>query len=127
VMSGAGDIESAVNAMRLGALDFLVKPFTQRALFEKIDAGFKSLDQRAYVREAQNDNVARFARLTEREMEVLLLLIEGCANRQISEKLGLSVRTVETYRGKLMDKLGVGSLPEAIRLAYATGIVTLAS
>lgn len=123
VMSGAGDIESAVRAIRLGALDFLIKPCTQRVLFEKLGAGFEALDKRAVALEARQDQSARFSRLSDREKEILHLLIDGHANRHIAERLDLSVRTVEAYRGKLMAKLGVGSLPEAIRLAYEIGFV----
>ncbi len=123
VMSGAGDIESAVRAIRLGALDFLIKPCTQRILFEKIGAGFEALDRYMSSVEARSDQASRFAKLSEREREILRLLIEGRANRHIAEQLDLSVRTVEAYRGKAMAKLGVTSLPEAIRLAYEAGFV----
>ncbi|OQW48109.1 MAG: hypothetical protein A4S16_07140 [Proteobacteria bacterium SG_bin6] len=123
MMSVAGDIPAAVEAMRLGALDFLEKPCTPRALLEKLNRGFVALDAYCRSTAAHAALHARFASLSERESEVLRQLIDGKVNREIAELLNLSVRTVEVYRAKLMMKLGVESLAEAVRLAITSGFV----
>lgn len=126
VMSAAGDIGNAVRAMQLGAMDFIEKPCPPPSLYEKIRPAFARLEERQRLEDMQTDSATRFSQLSAREVEVLKLLIDGQANRAIADKLRLSVRTVEVYRGKLMMKLGVNSLPEAIKLAYASGFVELA-
>lgn len=123
MMSVAGDIPAAVEAMRLGALDFLEKPCSPRAVMEKLNRGFAALDAYQRSTAARTALQARFATLSERESEVLRHLIDGKVNREIAVALDLSVRTVEVYRAKLMMKLGVESLAEVVRLAITTGFV----
>lgn len=123
MMSIAGDIPAVVEAMRMGSLDFLQKPCTPRALLEKLNLGFAELERYRRSYAARGALQARFAALSDRETEVLRYLIEGKVNREIAAMLQLSVRTVEVYRAKLMMKLGVDSLAEAVRLAIASGFV----
>jgi two-component system response regulator FixJ len=119
LVSGGGDIPTAVEAMRLGVSDFLVKPFEPTDLFAAVDQCIRKLD----VAIAHKDTSSRFANLSEREAAIFRLLVQGLANRHIAERLALSVRTVETYRAKLMAKLGVFSLPQAINLACNAGFI----
>jgi len=123
MMSVAGDIPAAVEAMRLGALDFLEKPCSPRSVMEKLNRGFSALDAYHRGTAARTALQARFATLSERESEVLRHLVDGKVNREIAVALDLSVRTVEVYRAKLMMKLGVDSLAEVVRLAITTGFV----
>ncbi|MBX9797098.1 response regulator [Sphingomonas sp.] len=121
LMSAQPDIRDAVAAMRLGALDFLEKPCSPRDLFDKLRMGFDKIEEQQRADEAQADLVERFASLSERERQVLEQLIDGRVNREIAAALDLSVRTVEVYRAKLMMKLGVSSLAEAVTKAISAG------
>jgi two-component system response regulator FixJ len=110
--------------MKAGALDFLEKPYDPDQLIEVIEAAFCRFEddcaRNARVEQARS----RVATLSPREREVLLGLIEGRANKVIAHDLDLSPRTVEIYRANMMEKLDVGSLSEALRLAFAAGLVT---
>lgn len=124
MLTGRGDVGIAVQAMKAGALDFLEKPYDPDQLIDVIDAAFCRFEddcaRNARVEDARN----RVATLSPREREVLLGLIEGRANKVIAHDLDLSPRTVEIYRANMMEKLDVGSLSEALRLAFAAGLVT---
>jgi two-component system response regulator FixJ len=117
VMTGHGDVPMAVAAMKAGAADFLEKPFDDAAMLATIraalapDRGAKA-DRRGRDGAAQ----ARLALLSEREAQVLEGLLAGQANKVIANALGISPRTVEIYRAKVMAKMGAGSLAELIRM-----------
>lgn len=122
VMTGHGDISIAVQAMKAGALDFLEKPFENRALFDALERGFRQLDKReARVLDAHAAEV-RLAVLTAREREVLQGLVRGHPNKTIAYDLGISPRTVEIHRANVMSKLAVHSLSEALRIAFTAGL-----
>lgn len=122
VMTGHGDIQTAVQAMKNGARDFLEKPFTDSILFEVLDRAFVDL-QLARVEETyKRCCVAKITDLSPRELEVLKALAKGHPNKVVAHHVGLSVRTVEMHRSNLMDRLGVRTLPEAIRIAHGAGI-----
>lgn len=122
VMTGHGDISIAVQAMKAGALDFLEKPFEDRALFDALERGFRQLDKReARVLDAHAAEV-RLAVLTAREREVLQGLVRGHPNKTIAYDLGISPRTVEIHRANVMSKLAVHSLSEALRIAFTAGL-----
>jgi two-component system, LuxR family, response regulator FixJ len=115
VITGQGDIQTAVRAMKAGAFDFLEKPYVDEVLLRAIDAACapapRGHDQQAL------DAVHRIAELRPREREVLEALVGGASNKVIAFDLGLSVRTVEVHRARMMDRLGTRQLAEAIRLA----------
>jgi two-component system response regulator FixJ len=119
VVTGHGDVPLAVRAMRAGAQDFVEKPYSEArilgAVAEALEAGRAA--ERAQTRRAEA--AARLAVLSPREREVLDALVEGRANKAIAAALGISPRTVEVHRAHLMEKLGVRSLPEAVRLHLA--------
>src|SRR6266545_7128966 len=121
-LTGHGDITSSVRAMRDGAVDFLTKPVKRRDLFEAIERALvrnrEESERRARLRELQE----RFAALTPREQEVLLHVIGGKLNKQIAFDLGASERTIKAHRASIMDKLGVNSLAELVRLAEELGL-----
>lgn len=118
IMTGHGDVDMAVSAMKTGASDFIEKPFEKAALLGCVEAARKlSLADRGASARAQ-DARARLNVLTEREREVLNGLVEGLPNKTIAYDLGISPRTVEIHRANLMHKLEVKSLAEALRIAF---------
>jgi two-component system response regulator FixJ len=114
VVTAQGDIQTAVHAMKAGAIDFLEKPYSDRALLSSIEMAF------ATDRQSDNDEVADAARqiagLSPRERQVLDGLMDGHSNKVIAYNLGLSVRTVEVHRARMMDRLGMRQLAQALRL-----------
>jgi two-component system, LuxR family, response regulator FixJ len=112
VMTAHGDISTAVKAMKAGAVDFVEKPFDDEVILAAIGTALKP----ATV-EGPGTAVSRIAELSAREREVLSLLVAGKPNKLIAGELGLSPRTVEVHRARLMTRLGVGSLAEAVRIA----------
>lgn len=124
VLTGRGDVNTAVQAMNLGAIDFIEKPYDHVTLFRSIDVGIERLTKSSAASERHRSAKARFSTLSPREQEVLLHLIDGKANKSIALAIGLSPRTVEVHRSNLMSKLGIGSLTEAVRLAYAAGVLS---
>lgn len=120
VMTAHGDISTAVRAMKAGAVDFVEKPFDDRVLLAAIEAALEA--SQASDAAGVDDATARIAALSPREREVLDLLTAGKPNKHIARDLGLSPRTVEVHRARLMERLGVGSLAEAVRLAMQAEI-----
>jgi two-component system response regulator FixJ len=111
VVTGQGDIRTAVRAMKAGAVDFLEKPYSDEALLGSIEAAFgRDIDLDIA------DAVRRIASLSAREREVLDGLMAGHPNKVLAYKLGISVRTVEVHRARMMERLGVRQFAEVIRL-----------
>ncbi len=122
VMTGHGDIDMAVRAMKAGAVDFIEKPFEKAVLLDAIGEGCARL-ARSDHRQARHDEArVRLEALTPREKDVLAGLVEGHPNKTIAYDLGISSRTVEIHRANLMHKLEVVSLSEVLRLAFAAGM-----
>lgn len=118
-MTGHGDVSLAVRAMKGGAVDFIEKPFQKAVLLSAIEHGTARLQQSASsLREANNASV-KLQLLSARERDVLDGLAKGLPNKSIAYDLGISPRTVEIHRANLMAKLGVKSLSEALRVAFA--------
>ena len=113
VMTGGGEVEDAVRAMKAGAVDFIEKPFDDERLFGAIE---EALTMSARNREAA-EAAERIGALSRRERQVLDALSAGRPNKVIAYDLGISVRTVEVHRARMLERLGVRSLAEAIRLA----------
>jgi two-component system, LuxR family, response regulator FixJ len=122
VMTGHGEVPVAVRAMKLGAVDFIEKPFSEQALLGCFEAGNRLLDERQQSGKRRQEAHGRAALLTAREREVLQGLLSGHSNKQIAKQLGISLRTVEMHRGNMMDRLGASSLAEALTLAMEAGI-----
>ncbi|MBC7506301.1 MAG: response regulator [Sandarakinorhabdus sp.] len=126
VMTGHGDVTTAVRAMKLGACDFLEKPFDEDTLLDILVRTFASLDG-AVVSLGRLDGVrVRLARLSQREREVLVSLLAGRPNKVIAHELDISVRTVEMHRAGMMARLGVRTLSEALRLAIEGDLLSVA-
>jgi two-component system, LuxR family, response regulator FixJ len=116
MMTGQGDVQSAVRAMKAGAVDFIEKPYNDDVLLNAIDAALTRVDRAGTEREIA-EAAKRIATLSPREREVLEALVTGHPNKVIAFDLGISVRTVEVHRARMMDRLGVRQFAEAIRLA----------
>ncbi|HYD11481.1 MAG TPA: response regulator [Allosphingosinicella sp.] len=123
VLTGHGDVPMAVEAMRLGALDFLEKPYPPKELVEAIERACTLRTAAAEGGPAVNRHaVQKVAALSERERLVLLGMLKGQPNKIIAWEAGLSVRTVETYRAQMLAKLGVRGTAQAVKLAIAAGL-----
>jgi len=119
VLTGTEAIPLVVRAMKAGAADLVTKPYRERVLLDALDAAFVTLDARraeVLVGDAARQKIAH---LSSRERDVLKGLVDGRANKMIASDLDISPRTVEIYRANLMRKLGVRSLAEGIKLAFA--------
>ena len=116
MMTGHGDVRTAVSAMKSGAVDFIEKPFKDEEVLRSIEAAIA--DDRIKVGRREVEDAARqVAQLSRREREVLEGLIAGKLNKIIAHDLGLSVRTIEGHRVRMMERLGVRQLADAVRLA----------
>lgn len=118
IITGHGDVEIAVRAMKEGALDFLQKPFSREELLAAVDAASQQPRRAMRPSDEVIDACQRIDRLTRREQQVLRGLIKGQANKVIAYDLDLSPRTVELYRANAMRKLGVRTLSEMLHLAF---------
>jgi two-component system, LuxR family, response regulator FixJ len=123
VITAHGDIPLAVEAMRMGAVDFLEKPFDDEALLASVRS---ALDRgnRDQQRQAERSSIQRrLAVLSKRERDVLEGLVAGRANKQIAYDLGISARTIENYRANLMIKMQAASLSDLVRMALIAGVL----
>jgi two-component system response regulator FixJ len=123
VLTGYGDVPTAVRAMRLGALNFLEKPYRDQQLWEAIQEALR-WDAANRSRLAHAEEIRqRMARLTAGERDVLDYLVQGNSNKAIAARLGLSVRAVEVRRAKVMQKMGADSLAEVVLMVFDLGDV----
>lgn len=119
-----GDVPAAVRAMRAGALDFIEKPFDGKAVIARARDALRSDEGRARDAEAADTVRAKLRLLTKREQEVLRLVMTGQSNKEIARALGISFRTVEIHRGRVMRKMQAESLLDLARIARICGIAT---
>lgn len=122
VMTGHGDVNVAVQAMKQGAIDFIEKPFEKAVLLGAIEAGFERLEMSSKRLARAEEARVRLQALTSRELDVMKGLVRGHPNKTIAYDLGISPRTVEIHRANMMTKLEVASLSEALRIAFAAGL-----
>lgn len=115
-VTGYGDVDTAVEAMRAGALDYIQKPFQPAALAEKIHTALER--SRAFHQSTLEQRTidARFALLTQKEREVAVRVVAGKSSREIADEFGLSIRTIENHRARIMDKLHAESVVELVHL-----------
>ena len=124
VLTGHGDIAMAVRAMKAGAADFIEKPYNDQVLIDSVNRAL-SASRGAPGSPPAADRAgieARIATLSPREREVMQFVIEGKPNKVIATRLGLSTRTVEVHRAKVMEKMQAASLAELVRMALAAGL-----
>jgi FixJ family two-component response regulator len=118
-ITGHGDISMAVEAMQLGAFDFLPKPFRDQDLLDRVQRAFKKDAETHRGLSAVNEIRERLAALTPRELEVLELVTGGKPNKVMAADLGVSQRTVEIHRARVMEKMKANSLAELVRMSMA--------
>jgi two-component system response regulator FixJ len=125
VMTGHGEVSVAVRAMKMGAVDFLEKPFDEALLLASLDRAFMLLKDRSEKADRRRIAEERIGQLSSREHEVLRGLMAGLPNKVLARRLDISLRTVEMHRANMMDRLSVGSLAEALTLAVQAGVEPL--
>ena len=123
IMTGHGDVPLAVEAMKLGALDFLEKPFEDERLTAMIEGAIRQADTTARTEAVTQDITARIASLSPRERQVMEGLIAGLSNKLIAREYDISPRTIEVYRANVMTKMQANSLSELVRLAMRAGLL----
>jgi two-component system, LuxR family, response regulator FixJ len=122
VMTGHGDVPLAVEAMKLGALDFLEKPFEDDRLIGMIETALSQNDGGSKSDAVTAEMAARVASLTQRERQVMQGLVGGQSNKVIAREYDISPRTVEVYRANVMTKMQASSLSELVRFAIRAGV-----
>jgi FixJ family two-component response regulator len=119
-LSGGADVPKAVRAVKEGAIDFIEKPFDYRRVLSLVEDCLKRDGAARGMQERRRVNRERLAQLTQREREVLDLIVAGRMNREIAETLDISIKTVEAHRAKVMEKLEVSSVAELVQATLAT-------
>jgi two-component system response regulator FixJ len=122
VMTGHGDVEVAVKAMKGGAIDFIEKPFDKAVVLAALDEAFERLGRSGKQSTRRDEAQRRINALTPREKDVLEGLVTGYPNKTIGYDLGISARTVEIHRANLMKKLEVTNISDLLRVAFAAGM-----
>ncbi|MBS1240102.1 MAG: chemotaxis protein CheY [Proteobacteria bacterium] len=122
VMTGHGDVDVAVKAMKAGAIDFVEKPFDKAVILGSLEEAFSRLGRTGRDTARREEARMRLNGLTGRERDVLEGLVVGYPNKTIGYDLGISARTVEIHRANLMKKLDVNNLSDLLRIAFAAGM-----
>jgi len=116
VVTGHGEVSMAVRALKAGAVNFFEKPFSDQALLDEIQRTLEREQRTRQTRLRRGDIRARIGRLTPRELEVMNLVVDGMANKQIAADLGLSEKTVEIHRARVMEKTESRSLAHLVKM-----------
>lgn len=121
-LTGHADVPTCRQAMKSGAVDFLTKPFDDSALIEAVQRGLQRSGEKLQQRAERRTARGKIDKLTPREFEVLRLVILGLLNKQIAAELQTAEKTIKVHRGRVMQKLGVGSVPDLVRLSQSAGV-----
>jgi RNA polymerase sigma factor (sigma-70 family) len=121
IITGHGDVSMAVKAMKNGAADFIEKPFDDEALIVSIRNALQHDVKQRALRAQRADIAARMSELTPREHEVMAMVTDGKSNKEIATALGVSAKTVEVHRARVMDKMRADSLAELVRMVMIAG------
>lgn len=124
-VTGHGGVPESVQAMKLGAIDFLEKPFKQETLIDRIGIAFEADAQTRAGRAAAREARARFDRLTEREQEIMLFLVKNpsaTSSKDVARSLDISPRTVDHHRSRILEKMEVRSVVELVDISRSTGL-----
>jgi RNA polymerase sigma factor (sigma-70 family) len=122
IITGHGDVPMAVRAVKAGAFDFIEKPFHDQTLLDRIQQALKREVESRKLEEKRSEVEQRLALLTPREREVLDLVVCGNPNKVIAAQLGISCRTVEIHRGRVMEKMQANSLSDLVRIGLTSGL-----
>lgn len=117
VITGHGDVPMAVRAMKAGAIDFIEKPFNDEVLLDAIRRALAVEETRRDRQSERAELAARLAQLTPREREVMTMVTDGLSNKEIANELGVSAKTIEAHRARVMEKMQASSLAELVRMA----------
>jgi FixJ family two-component response regulator len=121
-ITGHADVPMSVQAMKAGAVDFLPKPFDNETLLRAVERAIARSAEGYQLRSERDSLRARLDTLTPREFEVLQFVIAGLLNKQIGAELGVAEKTIKVHRGHMVEKLGVKSVAELVRLAEKAGV-----
>jgi RNA polymerase sigma factor (sigma-70 family) len=119
MITGHGDVPMAVRAMKSGAIDFIEKPFNDEALLDAIRRAIVFEEQQRSYHSEHLQIRQRVSHLTPREREVMDMVTQGQSNKEIANTLGVSAKTIEAHRARVMEKMQAGSLAELVRMALA--------
>ncbi len=119
IITGHGDIDMAVRAMKLGAVDFITKPFSSQSLLDRLQEVLRKTAECAAQEQSAQGVTARFDALTAREREIFDCIVSGESNKAIAFDLGISVRTVESHRASIMEKLEAKTLVDLVMLSVS--------
>lgn len=122
LMTGHGDVELAVQAIKLGAFDFVEKPFSNDRLIASVEEALVASESSLKEQLELDELKSRFAALSDRQRDTMQLLIRGLSNKEIGQQLGISPRTVEIHRTWVMTKMSARSIADLVRMAMALGI-----
>jgi len=117
-LTGHGDIPMSVQAMKAGAMDFLTKPVTREKLLISVRAAIHECEKKCAEIAIHQDALSRISDLTERERDVMMLAVQGYPNKEIARHLGISHRTVEIHKSKIMHKTGAANLLDLARIVH---------
>lgn len=120
-LTGHGDVPTAVATVKRGAFDFVEKPFSNNSLVDRIEQALDASAQQLLAQREQTQRAAALAELTEREREVMALVVAGRPNKLIADELNISVRTVEVHRARVFEKMNVKSAVELANLLRGAG------
>jgi RNA polymerase sigma factor (sigma-70 family) len=121
IITGHGDVPMAVRAMKAGAVDFIEKPFNDEALLDAIRRALAFEERQRSEQFEHREIQSRIDHLTPREREVMDMVTDGRSNKEIANALGVSAKTIEAHRARVMEKMQAGSLAELVRMALMTG------
>ena len=122
-LTAHGDLPTGIESMKLGAVDFLVKPVDDLALLQVLRQALQRDAQQQDGRRRRREVEARLARLSPREHEVLLLVITGLLNKQIADRMAIAIKTVKVHRARVMEKLGADSVAALVHQCEIVGLV----
>ncbi|WP_025130111.1 response regulator transcription factor [Pseudomonas sp. PH1b] len=122
-VSGHADVPIVVRAFKAGAQDFIEKPYNEQLLLDSVQQALSRAGRQQSQSAGQAQVTARLASLTPRERDVLLPLVQGYANREIAQQLGVSIKTIDLYRSRVMKRMQAEHLPQLVGMAIAAGLV----
>jgi len=119
IVTGHADVPVALQAMKSGAFDLIEKPYSDQLLLERIQAAMELDSKQRDILQNNHLIKQRLAKLTPREYEVMICVIDGCQNKEVASQLDISIKTVEVHRSNFMKKLQVRTLPELVRMVMS--------
>lgn len=122
-VSGHADVPIVVRAFKAGAVDFIEKPYNEQLLLDSVQQALSRADSHQNQSAGRAQVQALLDSLTPREKDVLLPLVQGYTNREIAEQLGVSIKTIDLYRSRVMKRMQAEHLPELVGMAIAAGLV----